>query len=50
MKINKIIVLFILLISLFAITVASQISQVTNAISVEESKTCNTAFYDEVHV
>ena len=48
MKINKIIVLVILLISLLAITVASQISQVTSTTSVEEAKTCNTIFYDEV--
>ena len=47
MKINKILVIA-LLIALFAITVASQISQVTNAISVEEPKTCNTIFFDEL--
>ena len=48
MKINKYIILAIFLIFLLALTVASQISQVTNAISVEALQTCTTNFYDEV--
>ena len=48
MKISKPIVLVILLISLLAITVASQIPQVANTISVEEAKACNIVFYDEM--
>ena len=48
MKINKSLVLAIFLISALAITVASQISQVTNAVSVEEVKACTTSFYDEI--
>jgi len=47
MKINKSIVLVLFLITLLALTVASQISQVTNAISIEEAKNCNTIFYNE---
>ena len=48
MKISKVLVLAILLASILALTVASQISQITNTISVEEAKTCTTSFYDEV--
>ncbi len=48
MKINIVLVVTLLLVSILAVTVASQISQVTNAISVEEVKTCTTSFYDEV--
>ncbi|MBI2650460.1 hypothetical protein HYX04_04040 [Candidatus Woesearchaeota archaeon] len=48
MKINRYVVLVLFTVSLLALTVASQISQVTNAISVEEIKTCTTSFYDEV--
>ena len=46
MKINKAIVLVILLISLIALAVGSQISQVTNAISAEEIKDCTTTYYN----
>ncbi len=48
MRINKLLVLVSLLISILALTVASQISQVTSTISFEDVKTCNTIFYDEV--
>lgn len=48
MKINKIVVSTIFVVSLVALIVASQISQVTSTISVEEAKTCNTVFYDDV--
>lgn len=50
MKINKSIVLVLLLIGLLAITVASQISQVTDTISVEEPQTCATISFDEIQV
>lgn len=48
MKIKIFIALIILLISLLALTTASQISQVTNSISLEELQTCTTNFYDEI--
>ena len=48
MKISATLVLAVLLISFLALTAASQISQVTNAISVEEVKACTTSSYDEV--
>jgi len=48
MKISISVVLLVLLISLLALTVSSQISQVTNAVSIEDVKTCNTIFYDEL--
>ena len=48
MKISKTIALVMFSIALLALAVASQISQVTDKISVEEVKTCNTVFYDEV--
>lgn len=47
MKINKAVVLVIFLVSLLAITVASQIPQAAT-ISVEEAKACNTIFYDDI--
>jgi len=48
MKIKKVLVLALLIVSVLALTVASQISQVTSTISVEEVKTCTTNFYNEV--
>jgi len=48
MKIKKPIVLAMLLVSVLALTAASEISQVTNAIGVEELQTCTTSFYDEI--
>lgn len=48
MGIKKYIALVILLISLLAITVASQISWGNNAVTIEEVKTCNTVSYDEL--
>ncbi len=47
MKINKLIVLALLLVALLTLAVASQINT-PSSISVEEAKTCNTVFYDEV--
>ena len=44
MRINKILVLFIFLISLLAITVASQINQLAPNISLEEKETCHIAY------
>lgn len=46
MKINKSLVLVLLLISLLALAVASQISQLTD-VSLEESKSCNEVFYQD---
>jgi len=48
MKFKKYLVLGLLAIGLLAITVASQISQVTTSISAEEAKKCNTLFYNEI--
>ena len=48
MKIKKVLVLALLIVSVLALTVASQMSQVTSTISVEEVKTCTTNFYNEV--
>ena len=48
MQISKYIVLSLFVISLLALIVASQISQVTSRISVEDVKTCTTNSYDEV--
>ncbi|MBI2651225.1 hypothetical protein HYX01_02045 [Candidatus Woesearchaeota archaeon] len=47
MKIIKILVIA-LSITLLALTAASQISQVSDAITVEEPKACNIIFYDEM--
>lgn len=47
MIIKKSIVLVILLVSFLTLAATSQISQVTDTISLEESKSCNTIFYNE---
>ena len=57
MKINKVLVAALLLVSILALTVASQISQenivskinqITPTIRVEQKETCTASFYDEV--
>ena len=47
MKISNVLFLAMFIVSTLALAVASQISQVTSAISVEEGKSCNTIFYNE---
>ena len=46
MKIKKVLVLALLIVSVLALTVASQISQVTSTISVEELKDCTISYYN----
>ncbi|MDP3765315.1 MAG: hypothetical protein Q8R04_02280 [Nanoarchaeota archaeon] len=48
MNIGKFVVLTISIVGILSLIVASQISQVTNAISIEESQSCNTIFYDDI--
>lgn len=48
MKIKKVLVLILLAVSLVAFSVLSQISQVTDKISIEEKQRCTTNFYDEI--
>lgn len=48
MKISKVLVLTIFLISVFALAVASQISQAANKVSLEEAKTCNVISYNDI--
>ena len=47
MRIIKSVVLSVLLISLLAFTSLSQISQVTDAITIEEKQDCTTTFYNK---
>lgn len=47
MNTNKTLVVIFLSLILFTLAVTSQISQVTNTISVEDVKTCTTSSYDE---
>lgn len=47
-RFSAFLVLILLTISLIALTATSQIFQVTNAISIEEPKTCNAIFYDDI--
>ena len=46
MKIKKVLVLALLVVSVLALPVASQISQVTNTISIEEKQDCTLNFYN----
>lgn len=48
MKISKLVVLTLFIVSVLALTALSQISQSTNTLSIEELKTCSTIFYDDV--